>query len=57
MRTAFFIRLPEQAILDLAQLADRENRDTRQQATRLLLDGLRTAGFDSCREVTDAPAR
>jgi hypothetical protein len=42
-----YVPLPEPAIERLRELARRELRDPKSQATVLILDGLRRAGFDS----------
>ena len=43
---AIYVSLPEGAAEKLLELARREVRDPREQATWLVLDGLRRAGLD-----------
>lgn len=44
-----YIALPESALDRLAELARREMRDPKAQASWLILDGLRRAGLDAGR--------
>jgi hypothetical protein len=41
-----YVPLPEQAVDQLRELAQRELRGAKEQAAALVLDGLRRAGFD-----------
>jgi len=43
---SIYVPLPEGAAARLRELARREVRDPREQATFLILDGLRRAGLD-----------
>ena len=57
MPSSVYVRLPEQAREALYELADREWRDPRDQAAKLVIEGLRRAGAlsEDARQTT-APA-
>ena len=52
---SIYVPLPEGAAERLRELAAREMRDTRSQATWLILDGLRRAGLDAGRPAAHVP--